>query len=231
MSTVKPTEDLNVSLEPHLLEALRPLRDIASPELTTNLSLYTSSSPPPTISYLVLHSVAQWARTTTGVDTLRSQLPPLDPNAYSMIALLAGTTTSPELNLGTYVPPQAPEEIEAARVAERKQITTLVNGLLSIVGSAFAVYWAADKLRWKNEWKVLLALFAGIVVAVAEAVLYLIWQSRRSQSTAPKRAARKKPRRRVLQDRKDDGLDSGETLQTTSTSVEEVTDEGLRRRQ
>ncbi|KAF5373344.1 hypothetical protein D9615_007460 [Tricholomella constricta] len=230
MRSVKPAEDLNISLEPHLVDTLQPLQAIAPQELAHTLSQYTSSSPSPTIPYSLLQSVSKWARTTAGLETLRSQSPPLDPHAYSMIALLAGTTTSPERKLGAYVPPPAPEEIEAARLAERKSITALLNALLSIVGSGFAVWWAADKLRWKNEWRVLLALLAGIVVAVAEAVLYLIWQSQRSMSTTLK------PRRRAghVSEKKDDGYDgadSGERPESISTSVEEVTDGTLRRRQ
>ncbi|KAG6910233.1 hypothetical protein DXG01_012368 [Tephrocybe rancida] len=251
MSNEKPTDDLNISLESHLVDSLRYLQAVLSKDLADTLSSYITSSPPPTtIPYSVLRSVSQWAQ-TTGREALRLHSPPLDPHAYTMIALLAGTVTSPERNFGTYVPPQDPEELEAAKSAERKSITALLNALLSILGSGFAVWWAADKLRWKNEWvrrtaflthsttdsvlqqRVLLALFAAIVVAVAEAVLYLIWQSRRSQS----KSKRTKPRHRVrrVQAKKDEfvGPESspGEQSVTINTSVEDVADAGLRRRQ
>ncbi|KAG6817542.1 hypothetical protein H0H87_007510 [Tephrocybe sp. NHM501043] len=232
MSDIKPTDGLNISLESHLVDSLRPLQAVASKDLADTLSPYTASSPPPTIPYSVLRSVSQWSQ-TTGLQALRSYTPPLDPHAYTMIALLAGTTTSPEGHFGTYEPPPDPEEVEAARTAERRSITSLLNALLSILGSGFAVWWAADKLRWKNEWRVLLALFTAIVVAVAEAVLYLIWQSRRSQS----KLKRTKPRHRMrrVQHKRDEELSgseisSGEKSVTITTSVE-VTDAGLRRRQ
>ncbi|KAF8075061.1 hypothetical protein FPV67DRAFT_1777779 [Lyophyllum atratum] len=231
MGNINPVEDLNISLEPHLVDTLTPLQAILSPDLAETLSPYTSLPSPPTIPYSVVHSVSQWAR-SIGVETLNSQSPPLDPQAYSMVALLAGTTTSPERKFGAYAPPEEPEEVEAARVAERKSITALLNALLSIFGCGFAVWWAADKLRWQNEWRVLLALFAAMVVAVSEAGLYLIWQSRRAAPTTK----RVKLRRRVGPSRhkKDDGhegIEPGETPETISTSVEEVTDGGLRRRQ
>ncbi|KAG6891266.1 hypothetical protein C0995_008518 [Termitomyces sp. Mi166 len=231
MSDVKPTDNLNISLEPHLLDTLRGLQAVVPHDLADTLGQYTASAPPLTIPYSVLRSVSRWAL-TTGRETLRSHSPPLDPHAYSMVALLAGTTTSPERNFGTYVSPQDPEEIEAAKSAERKSITALLNGLLSVLGSGYAVWWAADKLRWKNEWRVLLALFAAIVVAVAEAVLYLVWQSRLSQS----RSKRTKPRHKIThQLKRDDDFigpeaSSKEELATITTSVE-VTDAGLRRRQ
>ncbi|KAG5721343.1 hypothetical protein E4T56_gene13000 [Termitomyces sp. T112] len=230
MSNVKPTDNLNISLEPHLVDALRDLRPVVPHDLADTLSQYTASTPPPTIPYSVLRSVSQWA-STTGRETLRLRSPPLDPHAYSMVTLLAGTTTSPERNFGTYVPPQDPEEIEAAKSAERKSITSLLNGLLSVLGSGFAVWWAADKLRWKNEWRVLLALFASIVVAVAEAVLYLIWQSRLSNSKRTK--PRHKVRRQLEKNNDFNGTEtsSKEKPATISTSIEEVTDAGLRRRQ
>ncbi|KAG6865708.1 hypothetical protein C0991_012524 [Blastosporella zonata] len=234
MCDLNPTDALCVSLESHLVDSLRPLQAVVPKDIADTLSPYTASSPPPTIPYSVLRAVSQWAQ-STGLEILRSNSPPLDPHVYTMIALLAGTTTSPQRNFGTYEPPQDPEEIEAAKSAERRSITALLNALLSVLGSGFAVWWAADKLRWKNEWRVLLALFSAIVVAVAEAVLYLIWQSRRSQS----KAKRTKPRHRTrrVQSKRDDELSGseassgGEKAVIISTSVKEVTDAGLRRRQ
>lgn len=97
-----------------------------------------------------------------------------------MISLLAGTTTSPDRKFGAYVPPRDPEEIEAERKRERRTITTLMNAILSVGGSGFAAWWASQHAGWKKEWRALFGLFVGFVVAVAEAVLYLIWQSRHS---------------------------------------------------
>ena len=74
------------------------------------------------------------------------------PHDYSMVSLLAGTTSSPEGKFGTYIPPKEPEQIEAERANERKSITALLNALLSIGGVGFAAWWAADKTGWRNEW-------------------------------------------------------------------------------
>ena len=40
----------------------------------------------------------------------------------------------------------------AANKAERQAITSLVNALLSVIGSGFAAWWAAGKTGWKYEW-------------------------------------------------------------------------------
>lgn len=69
-----------------------------------------------------------------------------------MIALLAGSTTSPERKFADYVPPKDPEVVQTEKMKERKTITALLNALLSIVGSGLAAWWAADKTGWKNEW-------------------------------------------------------------------------------
>jgi hypothetical protein len=144
--------DLDVSLEPRLLHILHPLPQIVSEELSEKLRLYVNESPPSTIPYSVLQAVSQWSRTATGIAALNSHSPSLDPLAFSMISLLAGTTTSPEGKFGEYVPPKEPEHLEAEKTKERKTITALINALLSIGGAAFATWWAADKMGWRNEY-------------------------------------------------------------------------------
>lgn len=151
MESTPTLERLNLSLEPHLVDALRPISPIISSELAESLRPYVSSTPPATIPYSIVASISQWAR-TTGRETLSSQSPPLDPQTYSMISLLAGTTTSPERKYGEYTPVKEPEELEAEKMRERKTITALVNALLSVLGSGFAAWWAADKTGWKDEW-------------------------------------------------------------------------------
>ncbi|TFK39965.1 hypothetical protein BDQ12DRAFT_518991 [Crucibulum laeve] len=172
--------ELNISLEPHLWDALAPLPSLLPPALKSGLTPYLSNPKPATIPYNVLQEISQWSRTTAGSASLQSHRPPLQPQSYTMIALLAGTTTSPERKFGKYVPKKEPDEVEARNASERKTVTALVNALLSIVGAGVATWWAADKTGWRNEWRVLFALFVAIVVAIAEAGLYLIWQSRRS---------------------------------------------------
>jgi MFS superfamily sulfate permease-like transporter len=80
--------------------------------------------------------------------------------------------------------------------------------------------------------KVLFGLFVAIVVAITEASLYLIWQSRRSKS------AERKVKRRRLPDarhkKEEEPQDASDTIdETNSTPIATGTDEGaekLRRR-
>ncbi|KDR80570.1 hypothetical protein GALMADRAFT_222168 [Galerina marginata CBS 339.88] len=186
------TPDINISLEPHLAVSLRDLYPLLPQETAQELAQYLAHPLPPLIPYKIILKISQWARSDGAEKALKSRS--LDPHAYSMIALLAGTMTSPDRKFGDYVPPKEPEEIEADRIRERKDITYLINALLSIACVGFAAWWAADKTGWANEWRVLFALFAAIVVAVSEAGLYLIVQSRRSKTNVPRktRSARHK---------------------------------------
>jgi len=144
--------DLDVSLEPHLLDVLRPLPQIVPTDLAKQLRSYVDEPPPSTIPYSVLQAVSRWSRTTSGFAALNANSPSIDPHAYTMISLLAGATTSPEGRFGKYVPPKGLEQIEAERTRERRAITALINALLSIGGAAFATWWAAQKTGWKNEY-------------------------------------------------------------------------------
>jgi len=175
---------LNISLKPHLIEILTPLPPLLPPELAAQLIPYISQPVPPTVPHSLLQSISQWARTPEGLAALQSSS--LEPQSYSMIALLAGSVTSPERKFPAYIPDKTPEEAEALKKAERQAITSLLNALLSIIGSGFAAWWAAGRTGWKNEWQVLFSLFVAAVVAISEAVLYLIWDSRRS-SNRPRR--------------------------------------------
>ncbi|KAF7308698.1 hypothetical protein HMN09_00719300 [Mycena chlorophos] len=169
---------LNISLEVHLQDILTPLLPILPPQLANDLAPYVQnpSTAPATIPYALLLSISQWSRSTDGAAALEAGS--LEAQSYTMISLLAGTTTSPERKFPGYVPPEDPEEVAAARKAERKAITTLLNALLSIFGCGFAAWWAADKTGWKHEWRVLFAMGVAAVVALSEAGLYLIYESR-----------------------------------------------------
>jgi len=215
--------DLNVSLERHLLHRLYPLPQIVPEELAEKLRSYLNDPPPSTIPHSVLQAVSQWSRTTTGIAALNSSSPSLDPHAYSMISLLAGAMTSPEGKFGEYVPRKRPEQLEAEKNKERKTITALINALLSIGGAAFATWWAAEKTGWRNEYRVLLALFVAIIVAASEAILYLIWQARQAS-----RSKRTRHGITSASHKKDDGDLVPE--KKISDPVGEVMDEKLRRR-
>ncbi|KAJ7460629.1 hypothetical protein FB451DRAFT_1045148 [Mycena latifolia] len=185
MSALKTETALNISLKSHLLEILTPLPPLLPLELASQLTPYISEPVPPTIPYPVLQSISQWTRTPAGLAALQTLS--LEPQSYSMIALLAGSVTSPERKFPAYTPAKSPEEAEALKKAERQAITSLLNALLSIIGSGFAAWWAAERTGWKKEWQVLFALFIAAVVAISEAVLYLIWDARRSRDRSPRK--------------------------------------------
>ncbi|KAJ7880332.1 hypothetical protein B0H14DRAFT_2707444 [Mycena olivaceomarginata] len=189
---------LNISLEAHLLQMLTPLPPLLPPQLASELKQYILEPVPPTLPYTLLQSISQWSRTPTGQAALQSVS--LEPQSYSMVALLAGSVTSPERKFPLYVPDKSPEEAAALKAAERKAITSLLNALLSVIGSGFAAWWAAGKTGWKYEWQVLFSLGVAAVVAISEAVLYLIWDARRSGTlTRPRRKLKASAKR------KDDG--------------------------
>ncbi|KAI0343084.1 hypothetical protein BDW22DRAFT_1344900 [Trametopsis cervina] len=195
--------ELNVSLEPHLADALHPLVPLLPELLASQLSkvLTEAHSHPKSgsdtgqtavavVPYALLSSISAWSRSPEGLIALNSHDPPLDAGDYTMIALLAGTRTSPDRKFPAGPRPSDSDEVSVQReMNDRRAVTALLNALLSIIGAGVATYWAADKLSWRNEWKVLFALFVAIVVAASEAGLYLIWNSRRSRSRPKRRNA------------------------------------------
>ncbi|KAF8269835.1 hypothetical protein EI94DRAFT_1572964 [Lactarius quietus] len=189
--------NLHVSLELHLVEALHPLISSVPPHLSAELSklLPDESSTAsqltasPMIPYALLQSISKWARTEEGEMALRSKIPPLDPFAYSMVALLAGTRTSPDKKFPTL--PRVPTRAEgvAREISDRRAIVALLNAILSVICTGAAAWWAAQRTGWRDEWKVLLSLLAATIVAVSEIGLYIIWDTRRERrkhSTPPK---------------------------------------------
>lgn len=153
------TPELNISLESHLVEALRPLLPLLPESTAKNLEVYLSDPKPLTIPYSLLQAISQWSRSSSGRAHLVSCSPLLDPAAYSMVSLLAGTTTSPERKFGAYVPPMDSQDVEAESRRERKAITTLINALLSIGGSGAAAWWGSEKAGWRAEWVQIYRLF------------------------------------------------------------------------
>lgn len=168
--------DFNVSLEPHLVEALEPLIPVLPEDLSAKLAnalrtaQHAPSSPPPLaedgtlsasdsglstglISYPLLSAVSTWTRSADGRKALATRSnPPLEPGAYSMVALLAGTRTSPEKSFPN-VPRPLDRTAETKReMNDRRAITAVLNALLSVIGAGVATWWAADRLRWRDEW-------------------------------------------------------------------------------
>ena len=154
MLTSADSAGLNISLEDHLLEALRPLPPLLPTELSEKLASYVSPPIPPTIPYALLLSVSRHARSAAFRASIQSHpTPPLDPQSYTMIALLAGTTTSPERTFPKYVSKEVKADEERKRTMnDKKAITTLLNALLSIVGSGAATWLAAQRTGWREEW-------------------------------------------------------------------------------
>ncbi|KAI0766569.1 hypothetical protein BD413DRAFT_446378, partial [Trametes elegans] len=166
---------LAVSFEDHLADALRPLRPLLPDPVSGQFR---------TIPYALLSSISKWTRTPEGAQALARHDPPLHAADYTMVALLAGTRTEPDRRFPDLPVPHAGSSADAYSTtrrdaSDRRAVTAVLNALLSIAGAGLATWWAADRLAWKNEWKVLLALFVAIVVASSEAILYLIWDSRR----------------------------------------------------
>jgi hypothetical protein len=151
--------ELNISLEDHLLEALGPLPPLLPSELSTKLMPYISQPTPRTIPYALLYAISQYARTPAFRAALQSYPTPVNPQSYNMVALLAGTTTSPELTFPKYITKEVRANEERKRsMNDRKAITTLLNALLSIAGSGAATWFAAQRTGWREEWVRLLVL-------------------------------------------------------------------------
>ncbi|KAI5832259.1 hypothetical protein K523DRAFT_325865 [Schizophyllum commune Tattone D] len=227
MGAAPTAPDLTVSLELHLLDTLRPLRTRVPPPLAADLEPYLATPPPSTVPYALLLRISQWAR-AADLQSLG-----LNPSDYTMISLLAGTRTAPDAKLGKYVPPQSAEDAAAQGVRDRKAITALLNALLSIGGAAFAAWWAADKTGWRNEWRVLFALAVGAVVAISEAVLYIIWQSRATGKLKPLKLNTRRTARHKRIDAPNEGTDDTEPTggQGQSADVQDAPSEGdLRKR-
>ncbi|KAK7445407.1 hypothetical protein VKT23_014824 [Stygiomarasmius scandens] len=169
-------EDLNVSLESHLLNTLKPVLPVLDTSLRHRLASCINSTDARTIPYTLLLDVSKWTRSNP--TALRASS--LNPNDYTMVALLAGTTTSPERKFGTYVPPKSEDVLAAERKRERKAITTIVNGVFSVGGAGAAAWIGSANTGWKYEWRVLFSFFVAVVVAISELVLFILWQSRSS---------------------------------------------------
>lgn len=178
-------DNLMVSLEPHLVQVLTPLRNLLPQDITDQLDLSGQAIP-----FQLLQNISQWARTVDGTNALSTRS--LEPAAYSMVSLLAGTTTSPDRHFPAYDPPKEPEQLAAERAAERKAITSLINALLSVIGCGVAAWWASANAGWRDEWRALFAMFVAIAVAVSETILYMVWKSARTRKTKSFRSARHK---------------------------------------
>ena len=155
-----PSPELNVSLEPHLSDALSPLQAVLPEPLRSQLlrtleqRTNARNHAMPVVPYALLSSISAWTRSAEGLAALQGCKPPLQSSDYSMIALLAGTRTAPDRKYPTNFAPldRDNQPLSPRDLNDRRAITTLFNALLSILGSGVATWWAADRLLWQNEW-------------------------------------------------------------------------------
>ncbi|RPD64275.1 hypothetical protein L226DRAFT_377631 [Lentinus tigrinus ALCF2SS1-7] len=209
MAAVSGTQPVLVSLEDHLAHTLRPLLTLLPEPLAEQLIQVLDNAPPTpspgtppphgymcpplacTISYDLLAAISKWSRSPAGQHALASHQPLLPAQDYSIVALLAGARTSPDRKF-PHLPTSTAQDEAAHRreLGDRRAVTAVLNALLSIIGSGLATWWAAGRLAWRDEWKVLLALFAAIIVACSEGILYLIWEDRRAKRSRSRRPLR-----------------------------------------
>jgi TMEM199 family protein len=260
MSQTYTETDLNVSLEPHLEASLRALSPLLTPPLSTTLEPYLSTPPPQTIPHSLLSQLSRWTRTDVSKPLLESA--GLNLGDYTMLSLLAGTKTSPEKTFPKYDSrvdsPEAIAARERKRVKdERRAITALLNGLLSVGGCAAASWIAAGRVGWSDQWvgiinysqnlaekfsshasylffdqKVLLALAVAIIIATAEAGLYMIWNARKSGKLQPPpdfaAQARRLEQRRIEAVTKDSNEKQETDTPTSVLLLEDSPDESAR---
>lgn len=68
-----------------------------------------------------------------------------------MVSLLAGTRTSPEKKFPAYVA-KDPETERRQAANDKKAVSTVVNGVLSVAGTGFATWWASEHTGLRLEW-------------------------------------------------------------------------------
>ena len=170
---------LNISLEDHLANSLRPLLGLLPETLAKELkdalestpgASHTSAlclelpehAPVRTISYALLTAISKWTRTPFAEHAMSSHKPPLRAQDYSMVALLAGTRTSPERTYPLLSNPATNDQASQAReLGDRRAVTAVVNALLSVGGAGIATWWAAGRLSCRDEWVSLATLLSS----------------------------------------------------------------------
>lgn len=88
-------------------------------------------------------------------------------------------------------PAQASKEV-------RSHITTIFNIFISVVSVVYAIwYWTSSSARMKDSYRVLLCLFSGILILVAEVVVYMGYLGKVEDARVRER--NKKEVKRVIQ--------------------------------
>ena len=109
-------------------------------ELAYTVAVHLQQDEDEGIPYNVLADVSRWARQ----NDVRNRFG-LDPHDYTLLALLAGTRTTPSANFSVPVGP-----IHANKT-DRKAITALANAVFSIIGVGVAGWYASTASGWDNE--------------------------------------------------------------------------------
>ena len=79
----------------------------------------------------------------------------------------------------------------------KEQVTTIFNILLSVVSVVFAIwYWTGTSMRVEVQYRILLCLFFGILVLVAEVVVYNSYLNK--IDAAKQKERRKKEKKKVI---------------------------------
>ncbi|KIJ55409.1 hypothetical protein M422DRAFT_57860 [Sphaerobolus stellatus SS14] len=209
-----------VSLPPHLRANLSSLTKLLSDDLKSRL-LSTFDKNASEISHKTLLDISRWARTELAQSQLKAAS--LDPNDYTMIAMLAGTITSPSSKFPPYVPPPDSASQAKKAVEDRRAIVALLNALLSIGCVGYSAWWASKRTGWQDEWRVLFALFAAFVVAIAEAGLYIVWQAKKDEALR-----RRWARRMGIVEKKKEEREEPKETEAVASAVDES--QSLRRR-
>lgn len=136
------------SFPPELQDTLRPLLPLLPPDKSTFLKIHlgqASSEEIPQIPYNSILELSRW------VQTHPDALPPgLRPERYTMISLLAGSVASPRSQFPP--PPPAAARGRGTISQTTKEVTTLLNCAITIVGAGFGAWFASSKAGWRNEW-------------------------------------------------------------------------------
>jgi len=197
----------NISLTHDLAERLEPLKRILPTDLAALIPSFPPSPSPSShtapadsaatsplvVPYSLLYSISKWTRTEEGAAALSANS--LNSRSYEMVSLLAGAITSPDRKFPTYKPEVNDPLMDARReINDRKAVVALINALLSIGGSGAATWYATGVAGWRDEWRALFSLFFALLVAIAEGVLFFLWNSRRSKPKRIQGLVRSNPR-------------------------------------
>lgn len=139
------------SFEPDLQETLRSLLPVLPPNKASSLKGYLIKGKyetKPEVPYDFLRDISRWVQTNSDTNAFKeANLKAVD---YSMIALLAGSMSSPR---STFPPMERKSSVGRETFSQStKEITTLLNCAITVVGAGVAAWFASSRTGWGNEW-------------------------------------------------------------------------------